>query len=189
MKNTLSLAALSLALVGISATAKAQSEINDTGIYVGAGYGQYSIQFEDLENDIDFDDDAAVLKAYVGAQFSPYLGLELAYQNFDEANDADGFAEIEGLSLAAKFSLPISERFSVYAKGGWFQWEAELSTDVPLIGSISSSQDGGDIFYGAGLQFAFTENVHARIEYERFEIEDDFDPDLDVASVSIQYMF
>ncbi|WP_340680030.1 outer membrane beta-barrel protein [Paraglaciecola sp.] len=187
MKKTLSLSALSLALIGLSGAA--QAEMDAPGIYVGAGYGQYSIQFEDRENDIDFDDDSAVLKGYVGAQFNAYLSLELAYQNFDEANDIDNYAEIDGLSLAAIVSLPISENFSLFAKGGWFEWKADVSTTIPAIGNITSSQEGGDIFYGAGLQYAFTKNIRARIEYERFELEDDIDPDLDVASVSIQYMF
>lgn len=31
-------------------------------IYTGIGYGQYSFQFEDSENDTDFDDDAQMLK-------------------------------------------------------------------------------------------------------------------------------
>lgn len=187
MKKSLSLAALSLALVGTSGTA--QAEMENSGIYVGAGYGQYSIQYENRENDIDFDDDAAVLKGYIGARFNPYLSLELAYQNFDEANDVDDYAEIDGLSLAAILSLPITQNFSLFAKGGWFKWDADISTDIPALGNITSSQDGSDIFYGAGLRYAFSKNIEARIEYERFELEDDIEPDLDVASVSIQYVF
>ncbi|MDP5032476.1 MAG: outer membrane beta-barrel protein [Paraglaciecola sp.] len=187
MKKILSLSALSLAFLGLSGAA--QAEMDAPGIYVGAGYGQYSIQFEDRENDIDFDDDSAVLKGYIGAQFNRYISLELAYQNFDEANDIDNNAEIDGLSLAAIASLPLTENLSIFAKGGWFEWDADVSADIPAVGTVTSSQDGGDIFYGAGLQYSFTKNIQARIEYERFELEDDIDPDLDVASVSIQYMF
>ena len=189
MKKTYISAALSVVLLGMASNAHADNFLDDTGIYVGAGYGQYSFQFEDRENDIDFDDDAGVLKGYIGAQFSPYVGLELAYQNFDELNDNDNNAEVDGYSLALRLSAPLTERFSIYAKGGWFEWEAELSANTPDFIDISAKQDGGDVFYGAGLQFAFTENLQGRIEYERFELEDDIDPDLDVASVSIQYMF
>lgn len=189
MKKTYISAALSLALLGITSTAQADNILDNTGVYVGAGYGQYSFQFEDRENDIDFDDDGGVLKGYVGAQFSPYVGLEFAYQNFDELSDLDSNAEVDGYSLALRLSAPLTEHFSVYAKGGWFEWEAELSADTPAFIDISTKQEGGDVFYGAGLQYSFTENIQGRIEYERFELEDDIDPDLDVASVSIQYMF
>lgn len=189
MKTSLSLAALSLAVIGLSGTAQAQSGIDNTGFYVGAGYGQYSFQFEDRENDIDFDDDAGVLKGYIGAQFSPYLGVELAYLNFDELNDNDNYSEVDGYSLAGRLSLPLSERFSLYAKGGWFEWEAQVSANTPAFIDISSTQEGGDVFYGVGMQYAFTQNIQTRLEYERFELEDDIEPDMDVASLSIQYMF
>lgn len=189
MKKTFISAALSVALLGMASHTQADSIIDKTGFYVGAGYGQYSFQFEDRENDIDFDDDAAVLKGYVGAQFSPYVGLELGYQNFDELNDNDNYAEVDGYSLALRLLAPLSERFAIYAKGGWFEWEAEISANTPDFIDISSKQEGGDVFYGAGLQFSFTEHLQARLEYERFELEDDIAPDLDVASVSVQYKF
>lgn len=189
MKKIYCSAALSVALLGTANTAQADSLLADTGFYVGAGYGQYSFQFEDSENDIDFDEDAGVLKGYVGAQFNSYLALELGYQNFDELNDADSNAEVDGYSLALLLTAPLAERFSVYAKGGWFEWESQLSTNTPEFIDISSTQDGGDIFYGAGLQYAFTDNILARIEYERFELDDEIDADLDLASVSVQYKF
>ena len=45
------------------------------------------------------------------------------------------------------------------------------------------------MFYGAGIQYAFSNNVQMRLEYERYELDDEIDPEMDVASVSIQYMF
>ena len=45
------------------------------------------------------------------------------------------------------------------------------------------------MFYGAGIQYAFSSNVQMRLEYERYELDDEIDPEMDVASVSIQYMF
>ena len=35
------------------------------------------------------------------------------------------------------------------------------------------SQDGGDVFYGAGIQYAFSSNVQMRLEYERYELDDE----------------
>jgi len=189
MKKTYIAATLSLALLGYTSVSQADTNLDNVGIYVGAGYGQYSFQFEDRENDIDFDDDAGVLKGYVGAQFTPYLGLELAYLNFDELNDNDNYSEVDGYSLAGILSLPLSERFSLYAKGGWFEWEAKVSANTPAFINISSTQEGGDVFYGVGMQYAFTQHWQTRLEYERFELEDDIEPDMDVASLSIQYLF
>ncbi|KPH64889.1 outer membrane beta-barrel protein [Pseudoalteromonas neustonica] len=190
MIKTLSLSALALATLGFNSAAQADvNEMDSPRIYTGIGYGQYSFQFEDSENDIDFDDDSQMLKGYIGTQFNKYLSLELAYQNFDEVSDIDSYAEVDGISLAGRLAAPITESFSVYAKGGWLEWDAEVTSDIPALGEISAEQSGGDVFYGAGLEYAFTSNVQVRLEYERYKLEDDIDTDMDVASFSVQYMF
>lgn len=190
MIKTISLSAISLALLGFNNAAQADTTNMDyPRVYTGIGYGQYSFQFEDSDDDIDFDDDSQMLKGYVGTQFNKYLSLELAYQNFDEVSDIDSYAEVDGVSLAARLAAPITESFSVYAKGGWLEWDAEVTSDLPALGEISADQSGGDIFYGAGIEYAFTTNMQVRLEYERYELKDDFDPEMDVASVSFQYMF
>ncbi|KPW01531.1 MULTISPECIES: outer membrane beta-barrel protein [Pseudoalteromonas] len=190
MIKAISLSALSLALLGFNNAAHADiTEMDSPRIYTGIGYGQYSFEFEDSENDTDFDDDSQMLKGYIGTQFNKYLSLELAYQNFDEVSDIDSKAEIDGVSLAARLAAPITDSFSVYAKGGWLEWDAEIEQDLGELGSISADSDGGDVFYGAGVEYAFTTNMQVRLEYERYKLEDDIDPDMDVASVSFQYMF
>lgn len=189
MIKTLSVSALALATLGFNTAAQADiTDFDSPRIYTGIGYGQYSFEYDDRENDVDFDDDSQMLKGYIGSQFNEHFSLELAYQNFDEASDIDNKAEVDGISLAARLAAPITNNFSAYAKGGWLEWDADVTQEL-AVGSVTTSRDGGDVFYGAGIEYAFTDNVQARLEYERYELDDDIDPQMDVASVSLQYMF
>jgi OmpA-OmpF porin, OOP family len=189
MIKTLSLSALALATLGFNNAAHADiTDFDSPRIYTGIGFGQYSFEYDDRENDVEFDDDSQMLKGYVGSQFNEHFSLELAYQNFDEASDIDNKAEVDGISLAARLAAPITDDFAVYAKGGWLEWDADVTQELP-VGSVTTSRDGGDFLYGAGLEYAFTNNVQVRLEYERYQLDDDIDPQMDVASVSLQYMF
>ena len=64
-----------------------------------------------------------------------------------------------------------------------------MHADIPAIGRVSSSIDGGDWLYGAGVEFHLNENVNMRLEYTRYELENNIDPDMDVAAVSVEYQF
>lgn len=161
--------------------------LNESEFYLGGGYGQYSIQWED--EDTEFDDDAEVLKAYGGMKINEFVGAELAYLNFDEANDFDSNATVHGLGLAGILSAPLHERFSLYAKGGWFTWDAEIEATLPVVGTVSEDFDGGDWFYGGGIKLGLAEHLDLRIEYERYELDDNIKPEIDVASVNMQYSF
>jgi opacity protein-like surface antigen len=184
-------AALFASLGLVSTTAYSKETVWPDGykIYTGIGYGQYSFQWDDRENDTSFDDDSSMLKAYVGTKINPYWSFELAYENFDEASDIDNSAEVDGISLSTRLSAPLNEHFSVYAKGGWLEWDADVHADIPAIGRVSSSIDGGDWLYGAGVEFHLNENVNMRLEYTRYELENNIDPDMDVAAVSVEYQF
>lgn len=176
-------------MTSVKANTQSDYESDDYQIYTGIGYGQYSFQWDDRENDTSFDEDAAMLKAYLGTTITPYWSVELGYENFDEASDIDSSAELDGVSLATRLSLPLNEHFSVYAKGGWLEWNADIHTDTPVVGRVSSEFDGGDWLYGAGLGLKLSEHVNMRVEYTRYKLEEKIDPDMDVASLSVEYLF
>lgn len=187
------LAAAIALTVGFSGHTVAQDRFErmEPELYVGGGYGQYNLKWQD-QDDIDFsdfDDDAEVMKVFAGMKFNEYLGAEIGYLNFDEANDIDQNAEVDGFTFAGIVSAPLHERISVYAKGGWFTWDAEVKAELPLVGTLSEDYDGSDWFYGAGVKVGLLENLDLRVEYERFDIEDDIEPKLDVASASLQLAF
>lgn len=188
---TIKLKALAIPAIMLLTFPSVQALADAPGAYVGLGYGQYRFEF-DNGTDTDFKDETEVLKAYVGGMFTDAVGLELTYLNFDEANDNDINAEIDGWSLAGIFAAPISDSFSVYGKLGWFAWEADYSGRVsagPVFVDVDEDIDGDDIFYGAGVRFGLSDSVSLRFEYDRYELDDNIDPDLDILSANLQFGF
>lgn len=185
MIKTISITAVSLAalLAGFSAYA------DPPEFYVGAGYGQYKVEF-DSDVDTDFEDDQEALNIYFGGKFTEALGAEIKLYEFDEASDSNLVADLEGASIAGIFSAPIwEERFHIYGKVGWFFWESEVEAS-PISGvAVTEDFEGDDLFYGVGVKFGLGEVVDLRFEYDRFELDDRIEADLDYISGNIQFSF
>lgn len=159
-------------------------------VYAGAGWGQYRLEFDDDRLDSDFDDDQNAYRLYFGGQFTETLGAEISVYEFDDTEDIGLDTELEGASIAGTFSAPVWEdRFSIFGKLGWFFWEADVRGTLAAAPFGTQEYDGDDFFYGMGLKFGLADAIDLRVEYDRFELEDDFEPDLDYASASIQFNF
>ncbi|MDO6746079.1 porin family protein [Gilvimarinus sp. 1_MG-2023] len=160
---------------------------------VGGGYGVTTLKDE------DFDEDETAKKAFALVKFNEYIGLEGGYIDFDESsNEALNF-DPSGATLALLLEAPITQRFSVYAKGGQLWWDGEVSLNTDLV-DANTDFDGDETFWGLGAKFQLAEHLDLRVEYERFnfEIEQDevnvlqsnaLDMDVDYASVNLQYTF
>lgn len=189
-QTTLGLLGLALAIVAPMTYAELEP-------YIGAGWGEYKLEFDGNDNlDSDFDDDQDFWRVFGGLQINDVLGVEVAYYEFDDADDRSGTdgleAQLDGASIAAIFSAPLHDRFSLFAKVGWFWWEADISrtqTVIPGVDPLREDFDGNDVFFGAGLNFGLTESLEVRLEYDRFELDEDVNPDLDAASISLQWKF
>lgn len=189
---TMKLKALAIPAIVLLTLPSMQALADAPAGYVGLGYGQYRFEFNNDSIDTDFSDNTEVWKAYVGGMFTDAVGLELTYLNFDEANDNDINAEIDGWSLAGIFAAPISDTFSIYGKLGWFFWDADYrgrASAGPVLVDIDEGTDGNDLFYGAGVRFGLSDSVSLRFEYDRYELDDNIDPDLDIVSANLQFGF
>lgn len=150
-----------------------------SGPYFGASYGQY--QFD--ERGIDEED--AMWKAFIGAQFNDWLGFEAAFVTLDRAREQGaGFFKADGWTAAAIASLPLGQKSSFYLKGGAFWWDAEVGGAT--ISADNVQDDDFDPFYGAGFRVGVAENFSLRLEYERYKI---LDADIDSASIGLQANF
>jgi len=154
--------------------------------YIGAGYGQYKFEFEDDNNDQEFSDENTVGKIFLGAQANDVLGAELTYLSFSDGEDGFIKSEIEGVSAALTLGLPIGDYFAIRARGGWLMWEADYKvSNLP----IKENVKGEDFFAGVGLEIGLGDSVDIRVDYDRYQLDEEIDPEIDIVSVSAQLAF
>lgn len=171
---------LSTALVAVIASAAAfGAQAADKGFYAGAGVGQSFV------DEGAYDDEDTAFSVFGGYQFNRYFGLEAGYADFGKLEPRGAGPELEASSvyLTAVGTLPITDKFSAYAKAGVQRWDVD--TAIPSV--VGNSDDNGtDPTYGLGVQYRFTDHVALRGEYSRFEVED---TDLDLAQLQVRYDF
>ncbi|WP_041524524.1 outer membrane beta-barrel protein [Gilvimarinus agarilyticus] len=160
---------------------------------IGGGYGVTALKDE------DFDEDEAAKKAFALVKLNEYIGLETAYIDFDEARNGQAEFDAEGVTLGLILEAPITQMFSVYAKGGQMWWDADATLDLEVT-EASNSFDGDETFWGVGTKFQLTEHLDLKLEYERFNFEvsrdeidvlqsRDVNMDVDYASANLQFTF
>lgn len=146
-------AAASLVLASSSALAAEPGTF-----YAGVDVGKTKMQH--------VDDRESSYGAFVGYNFSQHFAVEAGVrrlQNFDfRFMDQSGYERTGQVSLSVLGSLPVSERLSVFGRLGYNR-----------IGHASSY--AGDTYryrenkalYGAGLSYAITPAVSARLEVQK----------------------
>jgi opacity protein-like surface antigen len=163
---------------------------DDKGIYFGGNYSQVKTKDAD-----EFNDDNDAYGLHIGAQLNPFISIEGGYLDFGSYGSDASRADTDGYTLAFKAGLPLTDRFDIYAQAGHLWWE----TDYQVLG-FNGSIDGDEPFYGVGAAFGLTENLHLRLEYNRYQVEfdqnengpitgSDRDADLDQASVGLSMYF
>lgn len=191
-----------LCMGAVSSVAVAQGDNSNRGngwqfqpeFSIGAGYG-----FTKLK-DGDFDEDEAAKKVFGVVKFNEYIGVEAAYIDFDEAGNGIYDVDLKGKALNLILELPVSQSFSVYAKGGQMWWDADTNEVDTSDFLTSRDHDGDETFWGLGAKFRLAEHLDLRVEYERFNFEisrdevnvlqpNSIDMDVDFASINLQFTF
>ena len=72
----------------------------------------------------------------------------------------------------------------MYGKLGIHSWESTLSVNAAT-GSANVTEDGIDIFYGAGIQVAFN-NLSARVGYTIYDLDGE---DVDSINAGLAFKF
>ena len=84
----------------------------NSGLYVGAGLGDFSSEIDDLDDvDIDFDEDSDATRIFAGWRFNRLFALQLDYLDFGDSSAALELFELEtdarGLAPSVVGTLPL----------------------------------------------------------------------------------
>lgn len=208
-------ASASLALVAAFGFPTAAGAAIDSGWYVGGNLGHARSTIDDARiangllgggfatTSISEDDSDLGWKVFGGYQFTPWFALEGGYFNLGEfgftantvpAGTLRGDIELQGVNLDAVFLLPMSDWFSVFARGGVQFAEAETRfSGTGAVNVVNADRDKRDTQYkyGGGLQFALTQRLGLRVEAERYRVNDAVGNkgDIDLFSAGLLYRF
>nr|WP_298719701.1 outer membrane beta-barrel protein [uncultured Steroidobacter sp.] len=165
-----------------SGAAYAQSPDNDEGLYLGGGVGQFNVEIDnasDLGDTIrSLDDDDTAWQAFIGWRLNPYVSLQAAYIDFgrpeDDFTTSTGDhgrfrAKLSGFAPAIIGTLPLGP-VELSAKLGYYIYDLELSGDIDDL-DIDRDDSGEDLMYGVGVGMTFFERLHAKLEYEKIDLE------------------
>lgn len=158
-----------LSLVSVNAAAEGPG----LSLEALAGYAKQETEAPGLQS-ISGDELAAGLR--LGYRFHPYMGLELSYLHYGEAEDRyiDGFGdtishtlETASLNLGFKGILPIENGFSLIGRAGMSRWDYEIvQADSAFPGQDQKADDDGhDFYYGIGAELALSQTLHLGLEY------------------------
>ncbi len=157
MKKTL----LALALIGVSATASA-----DSWLYGGVQAGQADLNGET----------ATSYGVHVGTGILPFIGLEAGYWNLGDAEVTVGnlsaSSEASTVYFAAKPSIDFGP-LHLYARGGLHSYEI---TYGGLLSNLSAD-DGVDIMYGVGAEYSLLPGLTVGGGVQSFAVEVNGDSD------------
>jgi len=158
------------------------------GFYVGASIGQAELS-EDFDGFV-VDENSTAYRVVAGWSFNDFFSLEGGYHNFGDFEQVlDIGGELvtanltaDGFTLGAAGNVPLTERFSLMGRAGWYFWNGNAE-----INNVSqATPEDGNLYLGAGIKFDVTERFQLIGDWTRYELQDTVSG---VFSVGLQYQF
>jgi Outer membrane protein beta-barrel domain len=160
-------------LLAASASFSADSNDNTEGLYVGAGYGDFSVEIDHLDNiadaAADFDESDSVLKYFVGWRFNKFVGAQVDYYDLGKMTGTlkgqSVSSKTKGYTLSAMGTLPLGP-VELFARAGWILYDVDVTRGNTKV--IDQSSDCA--VYSAGVGITVLEHLNLNLEYEVIDI-------------------
>jgi OOP family OmpA-OmpF porin len=149
------------------------------GIYAGASLGVAS--YPDNINGVTGDGSATSGKIFAGYQVNPNFAVEAGIAELGGISNASGQIDAQSRYLDAVGTLPMSEKWSLLGRVGVAQTNVNTSL---------GNDSGTGLKFGLGAQYALTNNVAIRGEWERYQTSVFGDtPNVDQYTVGVKVAF
>jgi OOP family OmpA-OmpF porin len=181
--------------------------------YIGAGVGQSRANIDDARlirsltangatlNSFTSDERGTGYKLYAGKQLNQYFAIEGGYFDlgkfgFNSTTSGNGVLNggvgFRGANLDLVGQLPLSQRFSVFARVGMNYAKASphfTGNRLAAVTNPNPSERKLNAKAGLGLEYKFSEALALRAEVERYRVNDAVGNrgDVDLASVNLVY--
>jgi OmpA-OmpF porin, OOP family len=155
--------------------------------FVELGASSASSSMESAEYAVG--DDESGWSASVGYSVNRYLSLQVGYHDLGKGHFAtdcpapkvclitnEDRVDIDGFSIAATGSYPLTDVIDVFGRVGVMSWDADF--DV-----VARDASDEDFLYGVGVGFSFADHWRVTVQYE------DYGFDVDSTSVGISRRF
>ena len=172
MKTKQLAAAVVLALAPFAVQAQMQQLQGKAFVELGVGQASYDVDISD-DSDTTFNISA-------GYMFHPSVGAEIGYRDLGGISEGGAGVEVSGFQLGAVGRFAVTPRIAIVPRLGFYLWEADAT------GLATGSDDGSDLYFGVGADFAVTQNVTVGAHFVRFDVDGD---DVDVFEVRAGYRF
>ena len=160
------------------------------------GSGFTTSSFSDDHRDIGY-------KLFAGYQMNRYFAFEGGYFDLGKfsfnattvpAGTLNGSLKLRGANFDLVGTLPITDRFSAFARVGANYAEVKdnfSGSGAVLVRNPNPKKDETNVKYGVGLQYAFNDALAMRAEVERYRINDAVGNkgDIDLVSLGLIYRF
>jgi OmpA-OmpF porin, OOP family len=206
---------LTAALAALALTLSPTAFADDAGWYAGFNAGQSRAKIDDSRiadgllddslttTSIGNDDRHFGFKAFGGYEFNRYFALEAGYFNLGRfgftadtlpAGSLRGEIKLQGANFDAVGSVPIGEKFSLFARAGLNYADSKDSfsgTGAVAVINPSPRKWAANYKFGFGAEYDFNRFVGMRLEGERYRVDDAVGNkgDIDLYSAGLVFKF
>jgi opacity protein-like surface antigen len=179
MNIKLAAACAALLSGALAPAAFAQGPEEDSGWYLGGGFGQFNAGIDNI-NDVDgtvhrWKADDTAYKLFAGYRLNRFLGFEVDYINLGEPSGAvvpglNVDASVDGFAPYVVGTVPLGRFLELYGRAGYYFYDANRSEQDALGNRVRFDEESKDLVYGGGIGANLGEKLNLRFEYERFDL-------------------